>query len=165
MLDELAHAIESLQVSPRVLSPSDICPDNNVRTEHGTRLLDFEGASVIHPAWDVAYLRVPWPTCWCAWRLPRTHSHVAEAAYSERVRSQLQSQGSPVDWVAVDDDVATASFLWAIGSVGFFLEAADTQTLNGDDPARPSPTMRVRVQRDLRLSWNERHDTRQRHST
>ena len=23
-----------------------------------------------HVAWDLAYLRVPWPTCWCSWRLP-----------------------------------------------------------------------------------------------
>ena len=33
-------------------------------------LLDFEGAEWRHVAWDLAYLRVPWPTCWCSWRLP-----------------------------------------------------------------------------------------------
>jgi hypothetical protein len=151
VLDELTHAVASLQLGPRVLSPSDVCPDNNVRTGHGTRLLDFEGASVIHPAWDVAYLRVPWPTCWCAWRLPRTLSDAAEKVYVERVRSRAPDQGSPIDWAAFDNAVTTASSLWAIGSVGFFLQAADNQTLEGDDPARPSPTMRARVQHDLRF--------------
>lgn len=56
-----------------------------------------------------------------------------------------------VDWAAFDDSVVTASFLWAVGSVGFFLEAPETRTLSGDDPARPSPTMRARVQHDLRF--------------
>ena len=46
-----------------VLSPFDACPDNNIRTATGLRFIDFEGATVAHPAWDVAYLRVPWPSC------------------------------------------------------------------------------------------------------
>ena len=54
----------------RVLSPTDACPDNNVATPSGTRLVDFEGATLWNPAWDVAYLQVPWASCWCAWRLP-----------------------------------------------------------------------------------------------
>ena len=51
------------------LSPADTCPDNNVLTADGLLLLDFEGAEWRHVAWDIAYLRVPWPTCWCSWRL------------------------------------------------------------------------------------------------
>lgn len=52
------------------LSPADACPDNNLRTSTGFAMLDFEGAEYRHIAWDAAYLSVPWPSCWCAWRLP-----------------------------------------------------------------------------------------------
>ncbi|MHB1931222.1 MAG: phosphotransferase [Acidimicrobiales bacterium] len=53
------------------LSPTDACPDNNARDEHGRlSLVDFEGAAFRPVAWDVAYLRVPWPSCWCSWQIP-----------------------------------------------------------------------------------------------
>jgi hypothetical protein len=51
------------------LWPCDACPDNNVRNDSGElSLVDFEGAAFRHVAWDVAYLTVPWPSCWCCWR-------------------------------------------------------------------------------------------------
>jgi hypothetical protein len=52
------------------LTPADACPDNNIRSGDALLLIDFESAQWRHAAWDVAYLSVPWPTCWCSWRLP-----------------------------------------------------------------------------------------------
>ncbi|MCW2930170.1 MAG: hypothetical protein JWM19_1132 [Actinomycetia bacterium] len=53
-----------------VFSPGDICPDNNLLTPAGVRFIDFE-ESGHHPAFlDAAYLRMPFSTCWCVFRLP-----------------------------------------------------------------------------------------------
>ena len=82
------------------LTPADACPDNNVAVGGRLVLLDFEGAQWRHVAWDVAYLRVPWPTCWCSWRLP---DDVADAAL-ERYRARRRA-GLP----AVADAASTAT--------------------------------------------------------
>ena len=63
------------------LSPADACPDNNLLLADGCRLIDFEWAEVRHPAWDAAYLAVPWPTCWCSWRIPDATAARALDAY------------------------------------------------------------------------------------
>src|SRR5262245_26221586 len=49
----------------RAFSPSDSCPDNNLITSRGVRFLDFEGGCVRNAIFDAAYLRVPFPSCWC----------------------------------------------------------------------------------------------------
>ncbi|WP_265522271.1 hypothetical protein [Oerskovia flava] len=48
-----------------VVSPSDTCPDNAVRTATGWAFLDLEGSSVHHAALDAAYAALPFATCWC----------------------------------------------------------------------------------------------------
>jgi hypothetical protein len=149
VLDEIRCAVDSLGSGPLVLSPSDACPDNNVRTEAGTRLIDFEGASATHPAWDLAYLRVPWPTCWCAWRLPDSAADVAEAAYRSELTSCLAERGIAADWVALAADTQLAAALWAIGSAGYFLDSAAANAPPGADRRRPSPSDRARVQHSL----------------
>ena len=74
-----------LTPAPPVLTAADACPDNNLITDDGVVLLDYEFAEVRHLVWDVAYLRVPWPTCWCAWRLPDDVAAAAIAQYRDRV--------------------------------------------------------------------------------
>jgi hypothetical protein len=54
----------------RAFSPSDSCPDNNLIHSRGVRFLDFEGGCVRNILLDAAYLRVPFPACWCAFGLP-----------------------------------------------------------------------------------------------
>ena len=51
-------------------TPGDTCPDNDVQVADGLVLIDFEDAQWRHVVWDVAYLTVPFPSCWCSWRLP-----------------------------------------------------------------------------------------------
>ena len=63
------------------LTPADACPDDNVAVDGGFVIVDYENAQWRHVAWDVAYLRVPWPTCWCSWRLPDDVADAAVAAY------------------------------------------------------------------------------------
>jgi len=73
-VDELRGVAASLDVSAPgsagALVPGDTCPSNALETDSGIVLLDFEAAEHRHIAWEAAYLSVPWPSCWCSWRLP-----------------------------------------------------------------------------------------------
>ena len=69
--DDLDQVIAELLTPGRfeVFSPGDICPDNNLLTAEGVRLIDFESAG-FHPVFlDAAYLRMPFSTCWCVFAL------------------------------------------------------------------------------------------------
>lgn len=133
------EALEQLRVLParlggeqdEVLSPADACPDNAIVTADGVRLVDFEHAELRHPAWDVAYLLAPWPSCWCAWRLP---GEVAAAAVDRYVTTTARSA------VAGDlrGQVDLATLGWQVMISALFLEGA----LASDDadvaPGRPT---------------------------
>ena len=124
-LGELARRLTGTGHS--ALSPCDACPDNNVRNDRGElSLIDFEEASFRHIAWDVAYLTVPWPSCWCCWRIP---GHLSDQAIG-RYRS---SMAPALPWVGGDgfrQGLDRATVGWAVISLGWFLPGA----LNGDPP-------------------------------
>jgi hypothetical protein len=124
------------------LSPADACPDNNVFTPDGLALIDFEGAEWRHIAWDVAYLRVPWPSCWCAWRLPEEVSDRAVARYRTAMAPHLAYVTTP----EFDRDVATAGDLWIVVYSAFFLPAA-----LGDDPPPRRPGLNAPQRRAFLL--------------
>ncbi|GAA1393956.1 phosphotransferase [Catellatospora coxensis] len=109
------------------LSPSDACPDNNVLTGTGLALIDFEHAEWRHIAWDVAYLRVPWPSCWCSWRLPDDVADRAVARYRDAMAAHLPYVSTP----GFDRDLAAATVLWAVPYSSWFLP----QTLAADPTA------------------------------
>jgi hypothetical protein len=126
------------------ITPADACPDNNVRTEAGLVLVDFEGAQWRHIAWDVAYLRVPWPSCWCSWRMPDAVADHAVAAYRTAA-----AEGIPqVEDDAFERDVEAAAVGWALVSTSWFIDNA-----LGSDPAlhpdRPTPTRRAMIMHRL----------------
>lgn len=79
----------------RAFSPSDVCPDNNLVTNRGVRFLDFEWGCMRDVALDVAYLRVPFPACWCSFALPQGMAEAMLAAW--------RSEASTV-WPDLDDD-------------------------------------------------------------
>jgi hypothetical protein len=70
----------------RAFSPSDSCPDNNLITSRGVRFLDFEGGCVRNVLFDAAYLRVPFPVCWCAFDLPTGMTDAMLAGWRAEVR-------------------------------------------------------------------------------
>lgn len=122
--DGVTHRLSGIHaafaVPMDVLSPGDTCPDNNLIQGERLTFLDFEYAEVRHLAWDVAYLYVPWPTCWCAWGLP---SEVAEHAlnqYSDEIRSTLPYVDSP----DFDHDLQLATLGWCLESAAMFLQGA-----------------------------------------
>lgn len=129
------------------LSPSDTCPDNNVILGDRLVLLDFEDAQWRHIAWDVAYLAVPWPSCWCSWALPDDVADAAVAAY----RSAAADCFPDVLDEQFSRDVAAAAIGWAFMSTMWFLDSIRAGDAPGD-PARPAPARRAVVQHRLARS-------------
>lgn len=123
---------------PAALTPSDTCPDNNVRTGAGLALIDFEGAQWRHIAWDVAYLTVPWPSCWCSWRIP---DELAEPA----IEAYLSAYGPAYPGFRRDVEAATVG--WAFESMSWLLPRALTEEV---PPAMPAPTRRAMILHRLR---------------
>jgi hypothetical protein len=116
------------------LSAGDMCPDNNAEVGGRLRLFDFEFADVRHPAWDASYLRVPWPSCWCAWRVPGDETARALEHYRERLTPSLAYVGTG----AFERDVDTAVLVWCLITCAWFLPAA----LDDDPPPRRSAAPR-----------------------
>jgi hypothetical protein len=126
-LTELASLPGRLAGSgPAALTLADACPDNSVRTARGYTLIDFEEAEWRPVAWDVAYLTVPWPSCWCCFALPPSVTRQAVARYRSAAAGRLPYLGTP----AFDRDVALATAGWALVSSSWFLGAA----LGGEGP-------------------------------
>jgi hypothetical protein len=69
----------------RAFSPSDLCPDNNLVTNRGVRFLDFEWGCIRDVTLDVAYLRVPFPSCCCVFRLPAGMADAMLAAWRAEI--------------------------------------------------------------------------------
>ncbi len=141
------HALSELRELPRrlnadgaaALTPADACPDNNVRVGDRLVLLDFEGAQWRHVAWDIAYLSVPWPTCWCSWRIP---GEVADRAL-ERYRRTVEDVFPYVREPQFRHDVTMAATGWALITTVWFLPNALRDEGPSLNPDRPTPTRRA----------------------
>jgi hypothetical protein len=142
--DVAALASRLAEPEHHALSPADVCPDNNLLTTDGCRLIDFEWAEVRHPAWDAAYLAVPWPTCWCSWRIPESSAERAFDAYREAAAEGIPYVGTD----SFGTDVDAALTCWALVSVSWSLGTAlrEEQT-----PHPASPGTRPRMQHRLAL--------------
>jgi hypothetical protein len=93
------------------LVQSDAAPDNILYDGATWRMIDFEGAHYTHALLEGAYCRMPFPTCWCVYRLPAALVERMEAVY----RAEL-ARGCPA---AVDDrqfyrGVVGACVAWAL---------------------------------------------------
>jgi Phosphotransferase enzyme family len=120
-LQALAELPDLLSAAgPSALTLADACPDNNVRAGDGYVLIDFEEAEWRHVAWDIAYLTVPWPSCWCSFRLPADVTRQALARYRATIADRLPYATTP----AFDHDVTLATTGWAFVSASWFLGAA-----------------------------------------
>lgn len=130
------------------LSPSDVCPDNNVFIGDVLALIDFEGAEWRHVAWDVAYLRVPWPSCWCSWRLPDELSERAIDRYREAMAEHMP-------YVATSDfdrDLAAATDLWSVLYSSWLLPLTLAEEPAADRHGIVSPQRRALVLHRLDLA-------------
>jgi hypothetical protein len=139
--DELRELASRLGGSgTAAITPADTCPDNNVQTPDGLVLIDYEGAEWRHIAWDVAYLYVPWPTCWCSWQIPDDVAHAAFAVYRRTAEPVFPEVGGDT----FERDVEAAVVGWALLTTTWFIANA----LGSDpplNPERPTPTRRAMI--------------------
>ena len=117
MLEEARGIAATLIRRPErhAFSSGDCCPDNHIVTATGDIcFIDFEKGCFRHPLLDLAYLHMPFPTCWCVNRLPDIAVTHAETAYRARIVTVCPE--------FADDDVfctelARCCAFWAIRSL------------------------------------------------
>lgn len=124
----------------RAFSPSDSCPDNNLITTRGVRFLDFEGGCVRNAIFDAAYLRVPFPSCWCPFALPAGMTDAMLAAWRAEVR---------VVWPDFDDDAVFASRL--LDAQMFWVWLTTWQHFIRPDAAQPHSSSLVHTPRESQV--------------
>jgi hypothetical protein len=140
------------RVDAASLSAADMCPDNNLVTDAGLALLDFEWALWRPIAWDAAYLRVPWPTCWCAWSLDAATAH----ASLERWRDAVSETWPEVGGADFDHDLDLATEAWAWLAGSWCLRPVVDGEPASDNPVKPMPRMPDRALRFLRTAADAR---------
>jgi hypothetical protein len=135
-LAEIAAAAQSSHYA--VFSPGDICPDNNVLTSRGVTVFDFEEAGFHSVFLDAAYIRMPFSTCWCVFRLRPALLAAAEHAYRDQVRLVWPELADDSVW---ERGLRRAVTAWTLSSTSWLLRralAADVPM----EPSRPSPLTR-----------------------
>ena len=157
--DELAALVDQLcrPDAPRGMVPGDTCPDNALLVDtsagapDGVRLIDFEGAAHRHVAWEAAYLALPWPSCWCSWRLPEDAVDAALDAWREAVAPAVPATCSSADLAA---DVDAAVVAWTVVSAAWFLPTALDGDHGAPDPSRDHlvPRRRALLQHRSRVA-------------
>ena len=129
-----------------VFSPGDICPDNNLVTAAGIRFIDYESAEFHSVFLDAAYLRMPFSTCWCVFRLPDELAAAAEAAYRAEVSQAFPELASDGVW---RPGVRLAMAAWTLHAMTYLLEASMIADRPMHDHRTPVPTARQL----LRYRW------------
>lgn len=129
----------------RVFSPGDLCPDNNLLTAEGFRFLDYEAAGFHCAFLDAAYVRMPFSTCWCVFRLPGELAAAAEAIYRSEVAGVHPGLAADEVW---QRGVRLAMAAWTADMTDWLLDSALAADRPMDD-VRPSPTARQL----LRYRW------------
>ncbi|WP_254897702.1 hypothetical protein [Kitasatospora sp. NA04385] len=132
-------------------SPGDTCPDNNLITGEGLRLIDFEAAGYQSVFLTAAYCRMPFSSCWCVYRLPAGLARRIEESYRSEVVAPYPDLADDALW---EDGMARAAVVWTVDSTVHLLRRA----LPGDGPMhrtrRPVPTRR----QVLRHRWTSALD-------
>ncbi|MBF9068765.1 phosphotransferase [Streptacidiphilus fuscans] len=105
LVDRLA-ATTADHASSHALLHGDPCPGNDLHTVDGVRFIDFEQASLGSGLVELAYLRIGFPTCWCATAPPAPVLDAAEAAYRTAWRDLTGRQ--------VPDDLTDACAGWLL---------------------------------------------------
>jgi tRNA A-37 threonylcarbamoyl transferase component Bud32 len=92
---ELAGLIDRLAgLGGQALLHGDPCPGNDLHTADGVRFIDFEQATLGSGIVELAYLRIGFPTCWCATAPAPELLAEAEAAYRTAWRTATGTEVS-----------------------------------------------------------------------
>ncbi|GLZ76884.1 hypothetical protein Afil01_16910 [Actinorhabdospora filicis] len=110
-------------IGPRVFSPGDICPDNNLLTGDGFRAIDFEGAGYRSAYLDAAYVTMPFATCWCVFALPAEVVAAVSDEYWTALLGRPARRGE-------SEGVRLAVVHWTLDMLTWLMERA----FAGDEP-------------------------------
>ncbi|MEV0234639.1 hypothetical protein [Nonomuraea sp. NPDC050786] len=146
-LDGELAALEALGERYPVFSPGDICPDNNLLTADGLRVLDFESAGYHSAFLEAAYVRMPFATCWCVFRLPPRVEAEIEDVYRKEVLAVHPELADDELWEA---GVRHAVAAWTIFLTGIFMARARER----DEPMHATRTPVPSRRQLLRYRWS-----------
>ncbi len=119
-------------------TPGDTCPDNNLLTAQGLRLIDFEAACYQSVFLTAAYCRMPFSTCWCVFTLPTGQAERIEQAYRAEVSTVYPALADDTVW---RDGMNRALAVWTVDATVHLLpHAAKDGPLH--PTRRPVPTKR-----------------------
>lgn len=120
LADDLAAVAALLGPGQRtVFSPGDICPDNNLVTADSVRFIDFESAEFHSVFLDAAYLRMPFSSCWCVFRLQAGLAAEAETAYRAAVSALWPELAEEAHW---QRGIRLAMTAWTLHSMSYLLD-------------------------------------------
>ncbi len=148
---DLAAVLTLLGTSFEVFSPGDICPDNNLITADGVRFVDYESAEFHSVFLDAAYLRMPFSSCWCVFRLPGRLARAAESCYRDHVCAIYPQLADDQRWEA---GVRLAMAAWTLHAMSYLLDRSMLADKHMHDLRRPVPTARQL----LRFRWRRLAD-------
>ncbi|MFE2410139.1 hypothetical protein ACFXDE_17560 [Kitasatospora sp. NPDC059408] len=118
-------------------TPGDTCPDNNLLTPDGLRLIDFEAACYQSVFLTAAYCRMPFSTCWCVFRLPPGQTEAIEEAYRTEIVAAYPALAEDAVWQAGMQQAIAA---WTVYTTVWLVpRTAENKPLHS---RRPSPTAR-----------------------
>ncbi|MGF1431917.1 hypothetical protein [Kitasatospora sp. LaBMicrA B282] len=92
-------------------TPGDTCPDNNLLTADGLRLIDFEAAGFQSVFLTAAYCRMPFSSCWCVFELPEEPAARVERVFREEVTGCYPELADDTVWQA---GMAAAVAVWTV---------------------------------------------------
>ncbi|MER7769551.1 hypothetical protein [Kitasatospora sp. NPDC096140] len=119
-------------------TPGDTCPDNNLLTPDGLRLLDFEAADFQSVFLTAAYCRMPFSSCWCVFALPDGLARRIEAAYRAEVVPVYPALAKDAVW---EDGMRRAVAVWTVhATLGLLPRTAEDGPMHRT--RRPVPTRR-----------------------
>ena len=122
-----------------VVSPTDTCPDNAIRTADGWRFVDLEGATVHHAAYDAAYAAMPFSTCWCVFDPPPGFTDQLLDRFTATLGTHLPDLVREPGWTR---SVDLASAAWILAMTGWLLFGADEDRPRVGPEGVPSPSYR-----------------------
>jgi hypothetical protein len=138
--DDLAEVASLVAPSEfDVFSPGDICPDNNLVTAAGFKFIDFENAGIHSAFLDAAYLRMPFSTCWCVFRLPDELAQSAEARYRGVLTGAFPDLAADEIW---QPGVRKAMAAWTMHALTYLLDRSVAADRSMNCLATHAPTRR-----------------------
>ncbi|MCC9310610.1 hypothetical protein LN042_26665 [Kitasatospora sp. RB6PN24] len=120
-------------------TPGDTCPDNNLITPGGLRLIDFEAACFQSVFLTAAYCRMPFSSCWCVFTLPPGWAERVERTYREQVVAVHPELADDAVWEA---GLAAAVAVWTVDATVRLLPRVLTEDAPLHPRRRPVPTRR-----------------------